>query len=128
MAKKRGRPPKFPNPNVNSNNETQKQGLDLLELDEEDMADIDGLSPKQADKLLKNLDLIRAKLKGKTSRVMPENLSEKMTDDNQCVLNKEEDNIRIASNPNFSKPPFVWDSFDITKLRNAGDKSNFVNQ
>ncbi|KAK7256547.1 hypothetical protein RIF29_30000 [Crotalaria pallida] len=64
MGKKRGRPPKSPNPIDKSSNETQKQGLDLSELDEEDLA-IDSLSPKQAKKLLKNMDLIREKLKGK---------------------------------------------------------------
>ncbi|KAK7273312.1 hypothetical protein RIF29_14361 [Crotalaria pallida] len=126
MVKKRERPPKSPNPNANTSNETQKRGLDLLELDEDDMADIDGLSPKQAEKLLKNLDLIHAKLKEKTPVVLTENLSEKKADDNQALLNTEEVNTRTTRNPSFTKPPSVWDSFDITKLRNAGEKLSFV--
>ncbi|KAK7282272.1 hypothetical protein RIF29_10921 [Crotalaria pallida] len=71
MPKKRGRPPKTPNPKTpdpptSTINETQKQGLDLMDLDEEDLADIDGLSPKQAERMLRNLDAIRTKLQGKT--------------------------------------------------------------
>ncbi|KAK7281909.1 hypothetical protein RIF29_10279 [Crotalaria pallida] len=89
MPKKRGRPPKSPNPKTpdpssSTNVETQKQGLDLLELDEEDLADIDGLSPKQAEKLLRNLDVIRTKLQGKSSEA-----SMKVADNNQKVHNKE---------------------------------------
>ncbi|KAK7281913.1 hypothetical protein RIF29_10288 [Crotalaria pallida] len=84
MAKKRGRPPKSPNPTATTNIEPQKQGLDLQELDEEDMADIDGLSPKQADKLLRNLEVIRTKLQGKSSESL-----EKVIDRNQKVQNKE---------------------------------------
>ncbi|KAK7250848.1 hypothetical protein RIF29_33574 [Crotalaria pallida] len=71
MAKMRGRPPKTPSstlskdrsPSHHDSPGTQK--LDFSQLDEEDMAEIDSLSPKQAERLLKNLDVLREKIKGK---------------------------------------------------------------
>ncbi|KAK7259753.1 hypothetical protein RIF29_25366 [Crotalaria pallida] len=103
MPKKRGRPPKSPNPKTpdpssSTNVETQKQGLDLLELDEEDLADIDGLSPKQAEKLLRNLDVIRTKLQGKSSEA-----SMKVADNNQKVHNKEAEVITVPGGGCYSR-------------------------
>ncbi|KAK7259701.1 hypothetical protein RIF29_25314 [Crotalaria pallida] len=99
MAKKRGRPPKSPNPSAITYNESQKQGLDLLEIDDEDLADIDGLSPKQANKLLKNLEVIRLKLQEKTTESSVLELVH-----NEEVMNKKTDPVD-SSAPNLSKPP-----------------------
>ncbi|KAK7289681.1 hypothetical protein RIF29_03511 [Crotalaria pallida] len=105
MTKKRGRPPKSPSPSSTTSNETQRQGLDLLELDDEDLTDIDGLSPKQADKLLENLEAIRLKLQEKTSEPLVQ-----VVVNNEEVLNKEAEPTRIASVPSVSKPPSEhWD-------------------
>ncbi|KAK7281090.1 hypothetical protein RIF29_08780 [Crotalaria pallida] len=41
------------------------QKLDFTQLDEEDLTEIDSLSPKQAERLLKNLDVLREKIMGK---------------------------------------------------------------
>ncbi|KAK7289712.1 hypothetical protein RIF29_03570 [Crotalaria pallida] len=71
MAKKRGRPPKTPTSTSSKDHSPSThdspgpQRLDLSQLDEEDMAEIDSLSPKQAERLLKNLDVLREKIKGK---------------------------------------------------------------
>ncbi|KAK7251357.1 hypothetical protein RIF29_34470 [Crotalaria pallida] len=97
MAKKRGRPPKSHGPSEKASIDSQKIGLELSELDEEDLADIDSLSPKQAEKLMKNLDLIREKLKGKA----PVSIPEKQSNDNRYVVHEEEDINRTANNPNF---------------------------
>ncbi|KAK7259798.1 hypothetical protein RIF29_25413 [Crotalaria pallida] len=39
--------------------------LDLTQLDEEDLEDIENLTPKKATELLRNLDVLREKIKGK---------------------------------------------------------------
>ncbi|KAK7256555.1 hypothetical protein RIF29_30009 [Crotalaria pallida] len=71
MAKKRGRPPKTPSSSKSKDCSPElespgPQKLDFSQLDEEDLAEIDSLSPKQAERLLKNLDVLREKIKGKT--------------------------------------------------------------
>ncbi|KAK7273602.1 hypothetical protein RIF29_14658 [Crotalaria pallida] len=67
MAKKRGRPPKTPSSSKSkaSSESPGSQKLDFTQLDEEDLTEIDSLSPKQAERLLKNLDVLREKIKGK---------------------------------------------------------------
>ncbi|KAK7267266.1 hypothetical protein RIF29_19933 [Crotalaria pallida] len=99
MARKRGRPPKSPGPYEIAHTDSQKHGLDLSELDEVDLADIDSLSPKQAEKLMKNLDLIREKLKGKATVTKISDESEKQTGGSQPVLREEEANPRAGTIP-----------------------------
>ncbi|KAK7281125.1 hypothetical protein RIF29_08841 [Crotalaria pallida] len=115
MAKKRGRPPK-----TASNKKTSHDNLtvDLSQLDEEDIADIDSLTPKQAATLLKNIDAIRERLKGKAPA----------TDEIGAVQETQKQDAPAlgSSNPIIEKPPSVWDSFDISKLRNVGDKLSFI--
>ncbi|KAK7287522.1 hypothetical protein RIF29_00803 [Crotalaria pallida] len=68
MAKKKGRPPKSPSPKPSPNTPNTSsipKNLDLLNLDEDDMEDIEDLSPKKAGSILKKLDELRAKIKGK---------------------------------------------------------------
>ncbi|KAK7255774.1 hypothetical protein RIF29_29193 [Crotalaria pallida] len=72
MARKRGRPPKTPSssgkkpPSKPQDTIDDQPRLDLNQLDEDDLEEIDNLTPKKAEALLKNLDLLREKIKGKT--------------------------------------------------------------
>ncbi|KAK7273628.1 hypothetical protein RIF29_14685 [Crotalaria pallida] len=68
MAKKKGRPPKSPSPKPSPNTPNTNsipKNLDLLNLDEDDMEDIEDLSPKKAGSILEKLDELHAKIKGK---------------------------------------------------------------
>ncbi|KAK7267347.1 hypothetical protein RIF29_20016 [Crotalaria pallida] len=65
MVRKKGRPPKSPSPHPSPTPNTIPKNIDLLNLDEEDMEDIEDLSPKKAGSILKKLDELRAKIKGK---------------------------------------------------------------
>ncbi|KAK7274696.1 hypothetical protein RIF29_15793 [Crotalaria pallida] len=115
MAKKRGRPPKTPSKQKTSHDNLT---VDLSQLDEEDIVDIDSLTPKQAATLLKNIDAIRERLKGKTPA----------TDEIGAVQETQKQDAPAvgSSNPIIKRPPSVWDSFDISKLRNAGEKLSFI--
>ncbi|KAK7255941.1 hypothetical protein RIF29_29370 [Crotalaria pallida] len=68
MAKKRGRPPKTPSLSKISDQSTPAKPSDnatiaeLSQLDAEDIADLENLTPKQAKTLLQNFDAIRAKI------------------------------------------------------------------
>ncbi|KAK7281202.1 hypothetical protein RIF29_08976 [Crotalaria pallida] len=78
----------------------------------------DALTSKQASDLLKNLDAIKEKLKGKqTTSVDDETVPE-----TQLVQEKK------GAETNKNDPPrkaSIWDNFDISKLRNAGGKLEF---
>ncbi|KAK7251601.1 hypothetical protein RIF29_34943 [Crotalaria pallida] len=65
MAKKKGRPPKSPSPHNSSPPPSIPKNLDLEQLDDDDFEDIDNLSPKKAASILKKLDMLRSKIKGK---------------------------------------------------------------
>ncbi|KAK7289787.1 hypothetical protein RIF29_03731 [Crotalaria pallida] len=78
MARKRGRPPN--------------------QLDDEDISDLDNLSPKQAELLLKNLDAVRENLKG----IAPATQIASTSDEAQKSITSEPS----ASNPIFEKRPF----------------------
>ncbi|KAK7282014.1 hypothetical protein RIF29_10478 [Crotalaria pallida] len=93
MARKKGRPPKSPSPAATPISSIPKN-LDLENLDDEDHEDIDALSPKKASSILRKLDALRSRIKGKA-----------IEDD------KEGNNSDAVPN----QP-------DITKLRNAGEK------
>ncbi|KAK7256702.1 hypothetical protein RIF29_30160 [Crotalaria pallida] len=69
MAKKKGRPPKSPVPHPSPTPTSVPKNLDLLNLDDEDLEDIEDLSPKKAGDILKKLDELRAKIKGKAIAV-----------------------------------------------------------
>ncbi|KAK7267241.1 hypothetical protein RIF29_19908 [Crotalaria pallida] len=64
MAKKKGRPPKSPSPHTPSPTKIPKT-LDLQHIDDEDLEDIDALSPKKAASILQKLDELRSRIKGK---------------------------------------------------------------
>ncbi|KAK7260087.1 hypothetical protein RIF29_25838 [Crotalaria pallida] len=72
MAGKRGRPPKKSphssnkQPSTPSRDVFDSQMFDLTQIDEDDLAEIGNLSPKQAQLWLKNLDLLRQRIKGKS--------------------------------------------------------------
>ncbi|KAK7281334.1 hypothetical protein RIF29_09219 [Crotalaria pallida] len=98
MAKKKGRPPKSPSPHPSTTPNSIPKNLDLLNLDDEDLEDIEDLSPKKAGDILKKLDELRAKIKGKAIAV---EAGEGMTTD---VLKKQleegiipEANIELAT-------------------------------
>ncbi|KAK7243518.1 hypothetical protein RIF29_38317 [Crotalaria pallida] len=64
MAKKKGRPPKSPSPHTPTPTKIPKS-LDLQHIDDEDLEDIDALSPKKAASILQKLDELRSMIKGK---------------------------------------------------------------
>ncbi|KAK7260138.1 hypothetical protein RIF29_25934 [Crotalaria pallida] len=139
MAKKRGRPPKNSTPSSSKQTVTpskdapEPQPFDLTQIDEDDLAEIDGLSPKQAEVWLKNIDVLRERIASKAS-LTPTN-EETMNKDNEKLVSENKDSSSNPSNSDeqvdkqdkhdFQKRTSVWDSFDISKLRNAGDKLKF---
>ncbi|KAK7251169.1 hypothetical protein RIF29_34124 [Crotalaria pallida] len=72
MVKQKGMPPKTPtstskSTNGNDNKPSESpQRIDFSQLDDEDLADIDSLSPKQAELWIQKIDVLRAKIKQKT--------------------------------------------------------------
>ncbi|KAK7273190.1 hypothetical protein RIF29_14238 [Crotalaria pallida] len=77
MTRRRGRPPKTPLSQVNSAVSASKERfasipMDLAALDD---ADLDTLSPKQAEELLECLDGLRSRLKQKDSVINKETSS-----------------------------------------------------
>ncbi|KAK7243537.1 hypothetical protein RIF29_38337 [Crotalaria pallida] len=127
MARKKGRPPKSPSPHPSPTPNTIPKNLDLLNLDDEDMEDIEDLSPKKAGSILKKLDELRAKIKGKA---IVEEEGEGMDKDlitlNTTTQNTSTQNLDPTTIGEKPRRASIWDSFDITKLRNAGEKLNFV--
>ncbi|KAK7273816.1 hypothetical protein RIF29_14879 [Crotalaria pallida] len=71
MAKRRGRPPKSPTSSAKKatndpdDDDGTRRKLDVTLIDDEDLEEIDNLTPKKAEMLLKNLDLLREKVKEK---------------------------------------------------------------
>ncbi|KAK7266959.1 hypothetical protein RIF29_19621 [Crotalaria pallida] len=103
MAKKRGRPPKNSTPSSSKQTVTpfkdapEPQPFDLTQIDEDDLAGIDGLSPKQAEVWLKNIDVLRERIAGKAS-LIPTN-EETMNKDNEKQVSENKD---PSSNPSNS--------------------------
>ncbi|KAK7282073.1 hypothetical protein RIF29_10592 [Crotalaria pallida] len=70
MARKKGRPPKSPFnqhsfPLVSTPITSVPKNLDLEHLDDDDFEDIDSLSPKKVASIMKKLDVLRSRIKGK---------------------------------------------------------------
>ncbi|KAK7268013.1 hypothetical protein RIF29_20695 [Crotalaria pallida] len=67
MARKKGRRPKSPSSQTSSRSPSNAipKNLESEILDEDDLEDIDALSPTKAASILQKLDALRAKLKGK---------------------------------------------------------------
>ncbi|KAK7256706.1 hypothetical protein RIF29_30164 [Crotalaria pallida] len=67
MARKKGKPPKSPSSQTSSRSPSNSipKNLDLETLDDDDLEDIDALSPTKAASILQKLDDLRAKLTGK---------------------------------------------------------------
>ncbi|KAK7267879.1 hypothetical protein RIF29_20559 [Crotalaria pallida] len=72
MPKKRGRPPKSTPQSSNKQHDSPSrevldpQPSDLTQIDDDDLAMINNLSPKQAEVWLKNLDVLCERIKGKS--------------------------------------------------------------
>ncbi|KAK7267148.1 hypothetical protein RIF29_19812 [Crotalaria pallida] len=131
MGKKRGRPPKTPSFVIKTDetDTTSPYGtpskIDFSQLDEEDLEDIDNLSPKQVELWVQKIDILRAKIQEKASAIGNKEL---MNVDKGSDLKSD-----MPSNPNngemltekgkdSTKQPSVWEKFDISKLRIAGEK------
>ncbi|KAK7273606.1 hypothetical protein RIF29_14662 [Crotalaria pallida] len=71
MAKRRGRPPKSPSSSAKKatndpdDDDGTRRKLDVTLIDDEELEEIDNLTPKKAKMLLKNLDLLCEKVKEK---------------------------------------------------------------
>ncbi|KAK7260355.1 hypothetical protein RIF29_26331 [Crotalaria pallida] len=72
MPKKRGRPLKNKSQSFSKQHGSpirdtlDPQTFDILQMDEEDLVEIDNLSPKQVEVWLKNLEVLRDRIKGKS--------------------------------------------------------------
>ncbi|KAK7258958.1 hypothetical protein RIF29_24551 [Crotalaria pallida] len=125
MARKRGRPPKTPSSSAKktsekkSHNEDETFRFDLSPSDEETLEDIDNLSPKKAELLLRNLDTLRARIEGKVQEKEKAESSKKVQEGtdkrSSSQLNGLQEPIAVT------KQPSVWDNFDVSKLRNAAE-------
>ncbi|KAK7260002.1 hypothetical protein RIF29_25676 [Crotalaria pallida] len=144
MAKKRGRPPKSPlpplfqskTPTVTKANESAV----LEDFDEEDLELLNNLSPKKLDLMMQKLAAMREKIKGKAvvndSIVKQDDhvVHEALIMNNDMNPNigatgatSENNGARKTPKPFVTeKRPIIWDSFDISKLRNAGEKLKFL--
>ncbi|KAK7255703.1 hypothetical protein RIF29_29122 [Crotalaria pallida] len=73
MGRKRGRPPKTPvsssktKDDFDGNSSRSPEKVDLSQLEDDDLEDIDNLSPKQAELWIQKIDILRAKIKEKAS-------------------------------------------------------------
>ncbi|KAK7260388.1 hypothetical protein RIF29_26392 [Crotalaria pallida] len=117
MARKRGRPPKTPS---SSNKKSQeKQSLkddgnfcvDLSLSDEETLEEIDNLSPKKAEILLRNLETLRVRIEGKVQdkeKTDAVNVTQVEGDKRGSDQLKE---VRKAS----EKQPSFWDKKHVKK-------------
>ncbi|KAK7260016.1 hypothetical protein RIF29_25708 [Crotalaria pallida] len=83
MAKKKGRPPKSPSPHISSPTPSIPKNLDIEHLDDDNLEDIDNLSPKKAASILKKLDDLRSRIK-----VVKAVLQEQGIDENVSVVNE----------------------------------------
>ncbi|KAK7256171.1 hypothetical protein RIF29_29608 [Crotalaria pallida] len=91
MTKKRGRPPKTPSssarkaPDVHSNHDDEHVKFDLAQLDDDELADIESLTPKKVDDLLRNLDALREKIKDKATITNDDGDKVEMSDETSLV-------------------------------------------
>ncbi|KAK7287502.1 hypothetical protein RIF29_00782 [Crotalaria pallida] len=103
--------------------------------------DLDALSPKQLESVLQKLDDIRSAVKSKAAGknvegtgmiVDPKEVSDadvELNLQNKDSFGKNKDMNEKPTQPQNDeviKRVSVWDTFDISKLRNAGDKLRFV--
>ncbi|KAK7243103.1 hypothetical protein RIF29_37888 [Crotalaria pallida] len=109
MARKRGRPPKTPsstNKSVTSK-PTDHSGshskVDFSQLDEDDLEDIDNLSPKQAELWMNKIDILRAKIQekgvpagNKDSEPIIKDVTENPTNPNPTPATEEQKEIEVV--------------------------------
>ncbi|KAK7290347.1 hypothetical protein RIF29_04691 [Crotalaria pallida] len=104
MGKRRGRPPKTPSSTTKNDsqndviNSGSPQKLDFMQLDEEDIAYIDALSPKQAELWMQKIDVLRAKIKEKTMSPLDDATSK----EKDGLTNKPDETSNPSANPNLS--------------------------
>ncbi|KAK7289689.1 hypothetical protein RIF29_03533 [Crotalaria pallida] len=130
MAKKRGRPLKTllssakKKTNDESANDPGPTCDDITLSDVETLEELDSLTPKKAALLLRNIDILRAKIKGKSIEGKDDAINEKET----IVLNEKsvirDETVVQLQTETHAKPATgsIWENFDISKLRNAGEK------
>ncbi|KAK7256544.1 hypothetical protein RIF29_29997 [Crotalaria pallida] len=119
MARKRGRPPKSPSSSSKTEQHDRSEPLDPLSLDWETLDDIDfaSLNPDQTKKMLLALEVMKNKLQQHDVSNSEGGQKE------GTPVNPSTDSPRQPQQPNvMDKQPNVWESFDITKLRNAGGR------
>ncbi|KAK7289768.1 hypothetical protein RIF29_03690 [Crotalaria pallida] len=83
MARKRGRPPKTPSfvnksaLNKDSDQDGTPSKVDFSQLDDDDIEDIDNLTPKQAAVWIQKIDVLRAKIQERTDPTSSKDKSDK---------------------------------------------------
>ncbi|KAK7273508.1 hypothetical protein RIF29_14560 [Crotalaria pallida] len=103
MPKKRGRPPKNTPQSSNKKHDVPSrdvpypQPFDLTQIDDDDLTEIDNLSPKQAEIWLKNLNVLRERIKGKS--IDDPKIIDKLTKDSASASDGNKD---LTKNPDCS--------------------------
>ncbi|KAK7256458.1 hypothetical protein RIF29_29908 [Crotalaria pallida] len=103
MGRKRRRPPKTPvsssktKDDVDGNSSGSPEKIDLSQLEDDDLEDIDNLSPKQAELWIQKIDILRAKIKEKASN--PEKQTPSINKD--LLINDKEENEHDAEQSKF---------------------------
>ncbi|KAK7274356.1 hypothetical protein RIF29_15441 [Crotalaria pallida] len=110
MGKKKGRPPRSPPASKTSDDRTLDPLLDFSSLGKEDLDKLDNLSSKQAADLLRNLEVIKTRLKGKDP-VEPETSQIPETQLNE----NHDEHIR---SPNKRVSALIQDIVDVEKFEN----------
>ncbi|KAK7273632.1 hypothetical protein RIF29_14689 [Crotalaria pallida] len=120
MARKKGRPPKSPSPHPSPTPNSIPKNLDLLNLDDEDMEDLEDLSPKKAGSILKKLDELRAKIKGKAIvEETGEGMDKELIALNTTTQNNGNQDLDPKSSGEQPRRASIWDSEDIEKVDDA---------
>ncbi|KAK7288544.1 hypothetical protein RIF29_02005 [Crotalaria pallida] len=93
-------------------------------MDEEELADIDSLTPKEALLWMEKINLLRERVKEKKNP--------KPSDDPTVACGTSKQNEALIMNPNFQNQNVTntvkanpWANFDISKLRSAGEKLEY---
>ncbi|KAK7268538.1 hypothetical protein RIF29_21238 [Crotalaria pallida] len=129
MAKKRGRPSKHSPSTLSSSTpkhvSTPKQdanSIDFSLIHDRilNFDGLDGLNSNQANNILQNIDAIKEKV---VKRMTVDPSDAEVVRENQLNLKEQSNSVGVPEEA--AKKPSIWESFDITKLRNAGGKLEF---
>ncbi|KAK7287146.1 hypothetical protein RIF29_00220 [Crotalaria pallida] len=103
MAKKRGRPPKTPSSSAKKPQSIDPKTIEedlqqgLVQLDDDDLENLDSLSPKKVMALLKNLDALREKEPRAAPVDNNESASREICSEDKEVQSKDDDTVIVET-------------------------------